>query len=72
MRIDCEFFKMAPNPADDYVEISLDDSKVDIANLVQYEIRIINSQNTIVSQTITAESSIIFNTEQYVSRTYFV
>ena len=70
--IDCFSFKMFPNPADDYVEISLDESKVDLSNIKEYEVRIYNIQQILASQAKTKESSIRINTSQLISGTYSV
>ncbi len=47
--VDCFDFFIFPNPADDIVEIKLDDSKIDLNNIQEYEIKLYNSQQIILS-----------------------
>jgi hypothetical protein len=70
--IDCEFFRMAPNPSDDYVEISLDETKVDFNNIKEYEVKIYNAQQISVSIIKTKSSSIKIDTNQLKNGTYYV
>jgi hypothetical protein len=53
--VDCYGFKISPNPADDHVEISLDENKIDLNNINEYEIRIYNNQQILVNQTKTTK-----------------
>ena len=70
--IDCEFFRMAPNPSDDYVEISLDENKVDFINILEYEVKIYNSQQVLVYNAKTRNSSLQFDTSQFKNGIYYV
>jgi uncharacterized ubiquitin-like protein YukD len=70
--VDCYGFKISPNPADDYIEISLDENKIDLNNINEYEIRIYNNQQILVNQTKTTKPSIILNTINFPDGLYIV
>ena len=70
--INCFFFKMAPNPSDDYFEISLDETKVDFSNILEYEVKIYYSQQVLVSNAKTRNSSLQFDTSQFKNGIYYV
>jgi len=70
--IECRGFKMYPNPADDYVEISIEESKIAENNIDEYEVRIYNGMNIMVSQIKTRKPTLRINTRQFVSGVYFV
>ncbi|MBE9491360.1 MAG: trypsin-like peptidase domain-containing protein [Bacteroidetes bacterium] len=67
------FFGFSPNPADDYVEISPDESKLAENAIDYYEVRIYNSLNVAVFQTgKTKESLLRINTKQFQNGVYFI
>jgi hypothetical protein len=70
--IDCDFFRMAPNPSDDYVEISLDETKVDFSSIKEYEVKIYNAQQILISNIKTKSSSIRIDTSHLKNGTYYV
>ncbi|OGS40252.1 MAG: hypothetical protein A3K77_03805 [Euryarchaeota archaeon RBG_13_31_8] len=70
--VDCFGFKMSPNPADDYLEISLDENKVDLSNITEFEVKIYNIQEFLIYQTKIQESSFIINTSKFIPGTYSV
>ncbi len=70
--ISCRGFKMSPNPADDYVEISIDQSKMAENNIDEYEVRIYNSMNIMVSQLKTSKPTLRINTRQFITGVYYV
>jgi len=70
--IECWFFKMSPNPADDYVEISIDESKLADYKIDEYEVRIYNGMNIMVSQLKTKKPTLRINTRQFINGVYYV
>ncbi len=70
--VNCGYFMMSPNPADDYLEISLDENKADISNVTEYEVKIYNIQQFLIYHTKTREPSIRINTSKYIPGTYYV
>ena len=67
------FFSYSPNPADDYVEISPDETKLAENEIDYYEVRIYNSLNVSVFQTgKTKESLLRINTNQFQNGVYFI
>ena len=70
--ISCRGFKMSPNPADDYVEISIDESKMVENNIDEYEVRIYNGMNIMVSQIRTRKPALRINTRQFINGIYTV
>lgn len=70
--ISCRGFKMSPNPADDYVEISIDESKLAENKIDEYEVRIYNSMNIMVSQIRTKKPTLRINTRQFINGIYTV
>ena len=70
--VDCWGFFMSPNPANEYVEITIDDTKTDISKLDEYNINIINVQNIAVSQLRTAQPSIRVSTKDLLPGMYVV
>jgi len=70
--ISCWGFKMSPNPADDYVEISIEESKLVENNIDEYEVRIYNGMNIMVSQIKTRKPTLRINTRQFINGVYFV
>jgi hypothetical protein len=70
--VDCYGFKISPNPADDYVEISLDENKIDLNNINEYEIRIYNNQQILVNQTKTTKPSVKINTSKLPDGLYII
>jgi hypothetical protein len=70
--IDCWRFKMSPNPADDYVEISIDESKLAENKIDEYEVRIYNSMNIMLSQINTRKPTLRINTRQFINGVYYV
>lgn len=69
---DCWGFFMSPNPANEYVEITIDDTKTDISKLGEYNINIINAQNMTFSQLRTAQPSIRVSTKDLLPGMYVV
>ena len=70
--ISCRGFKMSPNPADDYVEISIDESKLAENKIDEYEVRIYNGMNIMVSQLKTSKPTLRINTRQFINGIYTV
>jgi hypothetical protein len=70
--VSCYGFKISPNPADEYVEISLDDNKIDLNNINEYEIKIYNDQQILVYQIKTTQPSININTIKFQDGLYIV
>jgi len=70
--IECGFFMMSPNPADDYVEISIDENKLAENKIDDYEVRIYNSMYIMVSQIKTRKPVIRINTRQFINGIYIV
>ncbi|GAH23319.1 unnamed protein product, partial [marine sediment metagenome] len=70
--ISCRGFKMSPNPADDYVEISIDESKLAENKIDEYEVRIYNSMNIMISQIKTSKPILRINTRQFINGIYTV
>jgi Zn-dependent metalloprotease len=68
----CFDFLLFPNPANDYVEITIDGTKMDISKLGEYDINIINVQNVAVSQLRTAQPSIRVSTKDLLPGIYVV
>jgi hypothetical protein len=68
----CFDFLMSPNPADDYVKITIDGTKMDIYNLNQFNINIIGTQNKIISQLTTSQPIIQINTSDLLKGVYIV
>ena len=67
------FFGYSPNPADDYVEISPDETKLAENKIDYYEVRIYNSLNVAVFQTgKTKESLLRIHTKQFQNGVYFI
>ena len=66
------FLKWHQNPSDYYFEISLDETKVDFSNILEYEVKIYNSQQVLVSNAKTRNSSLQFNTSQFRNGIYYV
>jgi len=69
---ECFGFRMSPNPADDIVEISLDENYVDLNNILEYEIKIFNSQQFLLTNSKTKDSSIQFDTSHFNDGIYYV
>ncbi|GAJ12601.1 unnamed protein product, partial [marine sediment metagenome] len=65
-------YSLFPNPADDYVEISIEESKMVENNINEYEVRIYNGMKIMVSQIKTRKPTLRINTRQFVSGVYFV
>jgi len=65
-------YSLSPNPADDYVEISIDESKMAENNIDEYEVRIYNGMNIMVSQIKTRKPTLRINTRQFINGVYFV
>lgn len=66
------YFSMSPNPADGYVEISIEESKMAENNINEYEVRVYNGMNIMVYQTKSGESTLRINTRQFINGTYSV
>lgn len=66
------YYSMSPNPADDYVEISIDESKLVENKIDDYEVRIYNGMNIMVSQIRTRKPTLRINTRQFVNGIYTV
>ena len=66
------YFRVFPNPADDYVEISIDESKLAENKIDEYEVRIYNSMNIMVSQTRTRKPTLRINIRQFINGIYTV
>jgi len=63
---------MSPNPADEYVEISIDQSKMAENMIDEYEVRIYNGMSIMVSQLKTSKPVIRINTRQFINGIYTV
>lgn len=70
--IDCFSFFMAPNPSNDIVNITIDESKIDLNSVGEYEIRIYNNQNVLIYQNKTENTSTNINTGSFKSGIYTV
>ncbi|MBA7534629.1 hypothetical protein ES705_26878 [subsurface metagenome] len=70
--IDCWRFRMSPNPADDYVEISIDESKLAENKIDVYEVRIYNVMNKMVYNVKTSKPTLQINTRQFINGVYYV
>ncbi|MCD6566013.1 MAG: T9SS type A sorting domain-containing protein [Bacteroidales bacterium] len=66
------YYRVFPNPADDYVEISIDESKLAENKIDDYEVRIYNSMNIMVSQIRTRKPTLRINTRQFINGIYTV
>jgi len=66
------YFGMSPNPADDYVEISLNETKVAINNIIEYEVKIYNSLQVLVSDEKTSNPTLLFDTSHLQDGIYYV
>ena len=67
------FFSFSPNPADEYVEISIDESKLAENAIDYYEVRIYNNLKVAVFQTgKTKEPLLRINTKQLKNGVYFI
>jgi len=67
------FFSFSPNPADEYVEISIDESKLAENVIDYYQVRIYNSLKIAVFETgKTKEPVLRINTKQFQNGVYFI
>lgn len=73
--IDCWGFRMSPNPAGDYVELTIEKDETKLSESKypdSYEVRIYNSTKVLVYQKTTKEPSLRINTQNLVNGTYYV
>lgn len=70
--VNCFDFFLLPNPANDNVEIKLDDSKIDFNTVEEYEIKIYSSQQILHHSLKSKKMSNTINTSQLKNGTYFI
>lgn len=63
---------MSPNPADDYVEITIEEENDTKQVLKEYDVKIFNNMNALMYNTQTNESQLRINTKQLPSGVYYV
>lgn len=68
----CFDFKLLPNPADDFVEIQIDNSKTLSKDLNEFDIRLINIQNVTLIHERTSKFNTRFNTKELTPGIYFI
>lgn len=68
----CFDFLLFPNPANDYVEIRIDDTKTDISKINEYDLKILNSKNIIILKQRTSQPAIQLSTKDLMPGSYFV
>lgn len=66
------YFSMSPNPADDYVEITIEEENDTKQVLKEYDVKIFNNMNALMYNTQTNESQLRINTKQLPSGVYYV
>jgi len=69
---ECFDFLIIPNPAHDYFDIKIDNTKTDINKLEDYDINIINTQNITIYQQITSNPLIRISTKELLPGIYVV
>jgi len=66
-------FSMAPNPADDFLEITIEENGDKLESIEEvYELKIYNSKNVLVYQTKTNQPILRIDTKQWTNGVYFV
>jgi len=70
--VDCFDFKLIPNPADEYLRIELDDSKIQESNNIDYEIIIFDNQQRPVTKTRSQNLLTTINTKSLSDGVYYV
>ncbi len=70
--VDCFDFKLIPNPADEYLRIELDDSKIQESNNIDYEIIIFDNQQRPVKKTRSQNLLTTINTKSLSDGVYYV
>jgi hypothetical protein len=66
------YFSMSPNPADDYVEITIEEENDTNQVSEEYDVKIFNNMNALIYNTQTNESQLRIDTKQLPSGVYYV